>query len=177
VAAGRRRANQLARRGSQCDRTRSPKRHRLRANAGAGLRLPSPPRVRRPPPDATRPDVRAGTVLHKWWRQAPSACSVAGPRSSCSRNPRPRGRHRRKAQWRDGSPSSDTRIVRGRLGSQIVGSSEKLPTTHLRSNHVAAPGRNLFLAGPLRGGAGFDFRVLPRGPKRCHRKTRERSRR
>jgi hypothetical protein len=83
----------------------------------------------------------------------------------------------RKARQRYGSPSSDTRIVRGRLGSQIVGSSEKLPTTHLRSNHVAAPGRNLFLAGPLRGLAGFDFRVLPRGPKRCHRKTRERSRR
>jgi hypothetical protein len=67
-----------ARRRSQCDRRRSPKRHRRTAYADAGLRLPSPPRVRRPPPDATGPDVGAGSGLPGWWRQAPSARSVEG---------------------------------------------------------------------------------------------------
>ena len=60
-------------------------------------------------------------------------------------------------------PPSDTRIVRGRLGSQIVWDSEKLPTTRLYADHGTAIGRNLFLAGPLWGLAGFDLRVLPRG--------------
>jgi hypothetical protein len=117
----------------------------------------------RPPPDATEPEA-GGRYGAPRVVATGSARSVAGHGSRSSWNTSPGGRHTRKARQRDGSPSSDTRIVRGRHGSQIVWGSEKLPTTHLHADYETAPGRKLSVAGTLWGLAGFDFRALPRGP-------------
>src|SRR5918994_1905820 len=104
-----------AQRGSQCDQTRSPKKQRRTAYTGVGLRLPSPLRGRRPPPDATKPYVRGRHVAPRVVATGSVRPLGGGPVEQPLPEPASRRTTSRKGQQRDGSPSSDICILRGRL--------------------------------------------------------------